>query len=269
MPEGHTTHRLARRHRKLLAGRPVAADSPQGRFAEGAARIDGALFSDADAYGKHLFHRYRAADGTALTLHVHLGLYGRWTEHEPPGPQPTAGTRLRLVGDGIVLHLAGPTACELVDPAGEERILARLGPDPLRRDADPERSWAALRRRRTPIGAALLDQAVIAGVGNVFRAEALFLCGIHPERPANEVSRAEWDCLWDTLSRHLRTGVRLGRIVTRDPAEVGASGPGRIPDEERLYVYRRGGQPCRRCNAPVRRWELGARMMHACDSCQR
>lgn len=268
MPEGHTIHRLARLHRAALRGRPVAADSPQGRFAVGAARIDGATVDDVEAHGKHLFHRFTAAGGEPLTLHVHLGLFGRWRTHRLPGPPPTAGTRLRLATDEVALHLAGATTCELVDDDAEARIHARLGPDPLRRDADPERAWTALRRRRSPVGAALMDQSVIAGVGNVFRAESLFVCGIHPDRPASSVTREEWDCLWPTIVRMLRAGERAGRIVTVDPAEVGARSAGRIPDGKRVYVYRRTGEPCRRCGTPVRRWDMAARRVYACETCQ-
>jgi endonuclease VIII len=273
MPEGHTIHRLARLHRTTLVGRAVAADSPQGRFADGAARIDGCTVVGTEAYGKHLFHRYAAGAGSEggeeLTLHVHLGLFGRWRTHRPPGPPPTPGTRLRLRTEEALLHLAGPTACELVDPQREAAILARLGPDPLRDDADPERAWAALQRRRSPVGASLMDQSVLAGVGNVYRAEALFVCGIHPDRPAREVSRAEWERLWSTIVAMLRSGERAGRIITVEPAEVGASSASRIPPGERTYVYRRAGEPCRRCSGEVRRWDMANRRVYACDVCQR
>jgi endonuclease VIII len=268
VPEGHTIHRLARLHRRALVGRVVAADSPQGRFAEGAARLDGATATATEAWGKHLFHRYTGRGGDPLTLHVHLGLFGRWRTHRLPGPEPTPGTRLRLRTDAAVLHLAGATAVELVDPDAEAAILARLGPDPLRADADPERAWAALQRRRSPIGAALMDQSVLAGVGNVYRAEVLFLCGVHPDRPAREVSREEWECLWAHAVRLLRAGERAGRIVTVDPAEVGAPSAAKVPGSARVYVYRRTGEPCRRCGTPVGRWEMAARRVYACPTCQ-
>jgi endonuclease-8 len=255
-------------HRKALVGRVVTADSPQGRFNDGAARIDGSTMAGAEAYGKHLFQRYVATDGESLTLHVHLGLFGRWRTHRLPGPPPTAGTRLRLRTEAAVLHLAGATACELIDPSQEVAILRRLGPDPLRRDADPQRAWTALQRRRSSIGAALMDQSVLAGVGNVFRAEALFVCGIHPDRPAREVSCAEWGLLWSTLVAMLRAGERAGRIVTVDPAELGAASAAKLPPDERVYVYRRTGQGCRRCGTPVRRWDMAARRVYACDTCQ-
>jgi endonuclease VIII len=263
LPEGHTIHRYAREHRRVLRGRSVAASSPQGRFADGAALLDGRELVDAEGYGKHLFYRW---DG-GVTLHVHLGLYGAFRRYDGPAPAPTPGTRLELVADGTTLRLAGPTACELLDPPAEAAIRARLGPDPLRRDADPEVVRARLRRRRSPIGAALLDQSVLAGVGNVFRCEALFLHGIDPDRPAADLTAGEFDDLWATLARMLREGVRAGRIVTVDPAELGIPRRAMKPEDWR-YVYRRTDLPCRRCGTPVRSWTLAARTIYACPTCQ-
>ncbi|MFL6025524.1 MAG: DNA-formamidopyrimidine glycosylase family protein, partial [Friedmanniella sp.] len=94
MPEGHTIHRLARRHAKLLGGQTVRATSPQGRFADGAALIDGRQLETTDAWGKHLFHRY----GRDLWLHVHLGLYGKFTDGPLPAPAPRGALRVRLEG---------------------------------------------------------------------------------------------------------------------------------------------------------------------------
>ena len=180
MPEGHTVHRAARRQTALLAGGPLAASSPQGRFADGAAALDGRVLAEVEAVGKHLFYRFDRDE----VLHVHLGLFGRFREHPVPPPEPRGLIRLRLVGAEAAVDLSGPTACDLVGEEGRERIVARLGEDPLRPGADPERAIADLARRRVAIGAALLDQRIIAGLGNVFRAEVLFVCGVAPEREA-------------------------------------------------------------------------------------
>ena len=242
----------------------MQATSPQGRFAAGAALLDGQTLTDVDPYGKHLFYRW---DGGEV-LHVHLGLYGAFRQFNGDAPPPTPGTRLQLVtDDGVTLRLAGPTACDLVDPDEESRIRARLGPDPLHRGADEAAVRAALARRSTPIGAALLDQSILAGIGNVFRCEALFLCGIHPERPSKAVTDAEFACLWERLNTMLRDGVRAGRIVTVDPAELGISRR-RMRLEDSRYVYRRTDLPCRRCGTPIRSWTLGARTIYACPVCQ-
>lgn len=269
MPEGHTIHRAARLHRRALRGRPVRADSPQGRFAAGAAALDGCTLLDVEAHGKHLFYRWSSGD----TLHVHLGLFGKFRtvarQHpDEPLPPTTPGTRLRLVADDLVLQLAGPTDCSLMDPVEEDRVKARLGPDPLRSDADPEAMWAALRRRRIPIGAALLDQSVVSGIGNVYRCELLYVIGAWPGRPARELERDEFDALWSAGERFLRAGERSGRIITVDPTDVGARSAARLPAGKRHYVYRRTGLPCRRCATPVERWEVAARWMYACPVCQ-
>jgi DNA-formamidopyrimidine glycosylase len=263
LPEGHTIHRYANQHRRLLKGHTVAARSPQGRFAKGAALLDGLQLTDVEPYGKHLFYRF---DG-GLTLHVHLGLYGAFRQFDGDAPAPTPGTRLELATRDLTLRLAGPTACELIDPPTERAIRARLGPDPLRRDADVEAVRRAFARRRTPVGAVLLDQAVVAGIGNAFRAEALFVTGIDPQRPANELYREQFDQLWATLATMLRKGVQSGRIVTVSPAELGRSRQSRNVEDWR-YVYRRAGLPCRRCGTTVVSWPLAARPMYACPTCQ-
>lgn len=265
MPEGHTIHRYARLHRGALAGRTVRAASPQGRFATGARRLDGSRLTDVEAHGKHLFYRFSSAAGE-VSLHVHLGLFGRFVVARDPARAPTPGTRLVLDGGGTQLRLSGPTACELVDPDREDALRARLGPDPLRAD-DPAPVHAALRRRRVGIGQALLDQRVIAGVGNVYRAEALFLAGVHPDRPARSLPSHAVDDLWALLRRLLTDGERRGRIVTVQPQDRDRP-PSRLPRGERLYVYRRAGMPCRRCATPVASWELGGRAVYACPTCQ-
>lgn len=260
MPEGHTIHRAARRQAELLCGAPVAAGSPQGRFADGARHLDGRTLHAVDAVGKHLLYRFDDA-----VLHVHLGLFGRFDTHRAAPPAPRGAVRLRLEGHGGTVDLRGPTACELIDPPDEERLLARLGPDPLRADADPDRAWHRIHRSRRAIGALLMDQSVLAGVGNVFRAEALHVEGIHPSREGRSLSREEFDRLWATICRMLRDGERAGRIVTVSAEDAGVP-RSRIPRGERTYVYRQAA--CRRCGGPVRAWEMAGRRAWACESCQ-
>jgi endonuclease-8 len=161
--------------------------------------------------------------------------------------------------------LNGPTACEVIQPADRDRIAARLGQDPLRRDADPELAWERVRRSRAAIGTLLLNQSVIAGVGNIFRCDVLYALKIHPERPGRALDRHEFDQLWQTLQRMLRIGVRYNRIITADPAEVGKP-PSRMGREERLLIYKH--DVCRRCGGAIDRWELGNRTIYACGKCQ-
>jgi len=259
VPEGHTVHRLARRHTKLLRGAAVRVTSPQGRFAD-SALVDGQVFTGAEAWGKHLFHAY--ANG--LFVHVHLGIYGEFHEREP-GFVARDTTRMRMATDTVLLDLIGPTACEVVDAARRDEITARIGPDPLRRDADPERAWVRLSRRKGPIGPALLDQQLFAGVGNVFRAEALFVHGIHPETPIPAITREQFDALWATLTAMLRTGLKEGRIMTVDESEF-ALRRRDLTRENGRYVYRQ--EACLRCGTPVRRWDMAGRWSYACETCQ-
>lgn len=257
MPEGHTIHRLARTLLRDLRGDALRASSPQGRAVELAAAIDDTRLEQTDAHGKHLLARFSSGD----TVHVHLGLYGRVGRRRSPALEPRGLIRLRLEGERWTEDLSGPTACERLDPAQEAALLARLGPDPLRADADPERFAANLARRRIGIGAALLDQSVIAGVGNVYRAEALHALGMDPRRPARDLRAEEVDLLWATVARMLSDGVREGRIRTVERV------PGRrLRRGEAVHVYRQSA--CRACGGPVERFEQAARTMYACAACQ-
>ncbi len=263
MPEGHTLHRLARLHQRRYAGAAVRVSSPQGRFAD-AAMLDGRGFVRADAWGKHLFHHY---DGGPI-VHVHLGLYGTFREHRTPMPEPRGQVRMRIVGADYGTDLRGPTACEVIDEARVSAILDRLGPDPLRKDADPEAAWTRISKSGRAIGALLMDQSVMAGVGNVYRSELLFRHGIDPYRPGRDIDRAEFDAAWADLVDLMRIGVRRGRIITvRDEDDHGA--PAYRPRRPRTYVYRRAGEPCRLCGTPVSAAVMEGRNLFWCPGCQR
>lgn len=260
MPEGHTLHRLARDHDDLFGGTTVMVTSPQMKF-EGAELVNGRVLERSHAYGKHLFHDY----DTGQSVHVHLGLFGRFFRHDVPPPPPRDTCRMRVVNGSGAIDLVGATACELVTPDEVAAIMDRLGPDPLRPDADPDKAWAALQRRRVGIGRALMDQGVLAGVGNVFRAELLYVHGLHPEVPATDVSRETWESMWDTLVEWLRYGARYNRIVTTDPHDIGRP-RSRMTRDQRVHVYRR--EHCRACGSEIRRWDLAGRWAYACETCQ-
>jgi len=261
VPEGHTLHRLAREHRRLLVGHELRASSPQGRFAEGAALIDGSTLRGAEAYGKHLFHDY----GAGRHLHVHLGLYGKWVSNAQPAPEPWGALRLRLESPEAYADLRGATACELLTGAEVGALVTRLGPDPLRRGADPGAAWQRISRSRAPIASLLMDQSVVAGIGNVYRAELLFRHRVVPYLPGRELPRETWDAMWADLVTLMRAGVRAGRIVTTDPRDRPG---GRLTREKSHYVYRRTGLPCRVCGTPVSTAELLARNLYWCPRCQ-
>ena len=263
MPEGHTLHRLARLHQRKFGGQPVGVSSPQGRFADGAAIVNGRVLRRASAYGKHLFHHYAGGP----IVHVHLGLYGSFTDAEVPMPLPVGEVRMRMVGSDFGTDLRGPTACEVLDEAQVDAVLARLGPDPLRRDADPAGGWKRITKSQRQIGSLLMDQAVIAGVGNVYRNELLFRHGIDPYRPGKAVDEAEFDALWADLVELMRVGYARGKIrVVRPEHDRGA--PSYAPGRPRTYVYRRAGDPCRVCGTTVLTAVLEGRNVFWCPTCQ-
>jgi endonuclease-8 len=165
MPEGNTTHRLAQRHQRYFCGSPVAVSSPQGRFTEAAAVLDGLVLRRAEAHGKHLFRIYRPD----LVVHVHLGLYGAFTEAVLPVQPPRGLVRMRLIGSTHWADLRGPTACELLTDYEATAVCALLGPDPLRPDADPDWAWARISRSQAPLATLLMDQSVLAGVEHAAR----------------------------------------------------------------------------------------------------
>lgn len=260
MPEGHTIHRLAREHTAFLKGREVRVSSPQGRFADGAARLDGRRVTRVEPYGKHLWYSFRGIDDR---LHVHLGLYGKFTSGPLPPPEPRGALRLRLVTVDAYADLRGPTACELMTPPERAAVLARLGPDPLAATPLGAAAYRRISRSRVPLGALLMDQSVLAGVGNVYRAELLYRHGLSPFRPGNELSEAAFAALWEDLVMLMRAGVRTGRIVTTRP-EDRARRSGRATREDAYYVYRRAGLPCRVCGVPVRAEVMAGRKLFWC-----
>ena len=240
----------------------MKAASPQGRFEHGASVINNKSLVTSEAWGKHLFLTF---SGKTI-LHIHLGLIGKFRpqalEHDPSDT-----VRLRLEGSRA-WHLTGPQKCALITREESLRVIDDLGPDPLRRGSKWEDFASGLTNRKTPIAISLLDQSVIAGVGNVYRAEFLFLLGIHPERPSRDLAQTELEDLWKVSVSQLRQGVRLNRIVTVSQTDSGTS-PGRLKPEDALYVYKREGQPCRRCGSLIRVAKLAGRSCWWCDRCQR
>jgi endonuclease-8 len=275
MPEGHTLRRLADHLTDAFAGREVAVTSPQGRFAAEAALLDGSVLVTAESAGKHLFVTL-AGD---RVVHVHLGLIGSFdvVRDATSLPPPVGQVRLRLAaehGDGTVAYadLRGATRCALVTPAERDAVLAGLGPDPLRPDADPARAWHRVRASERPVGSLLMDQTVVAGVGNVYRAEVLFRHRVHPRRAGRSLRRAQFLAIWDDLQVLMADGVRTGRIDTVRPEHTPeAMGRDARRDDHggEVYVYRRTGLPCLVCGSTVRTEVLDGRNSFWCPRCQR
>ncbi len=264
MPEGHTIHRLARDLARDLTGHEVATDHRQDRFASGARALDGRVLDDTSALGKHLFlHWTETAERGPEVLHIHLGLFGRFRRQTLPAPVPSEALRIRLIGPDRAWDLTGAITCDLRAPDVLDEVAAKLGPDPLRSDADPHCFVTRVRRSGRAIGDLLLDQAVIAGVGNVYRAEVLHLVGIHPAREGRSLSEAELLAIWGTTVEQLRLGVRRNRIVTV-PLEGRAAS--RVRRADAVHVYKQAR--CRSCGSAVERSDVGGRNMFACATCQ-
>ncbi len=262
MPEGHTIHRLASDLLRDLHGAVVAASSPQGRFDAGPA--DDKVFAGALAVGKHLLLRFRDPEtdmDVPEEIHIHLGLFGKFKRFKNEAARDTGATRLRLVGAVYTWQLSGPIACEWMSPEEVQALRGRIGSDPLDATADPERAWATVARSRRPIGSLLLDQSAFSGIGNVYRAELLFLLGVHPELPSKALGRARFDELWRLSVELLARGVRERRIATT-PKVPGV----RATKRESLYVYKR--RECRRCSGPIVAIQLAGRPIYCCERCQ-
>ncbi|MCS0638070.1 Fpg/Nei family DNA glycosylase [Streptomyces sp. LP05-1] len=280
MPEGHTIHRLAADYRERFGGRAVRVTSPQGKFTDAAALLDGTVLERTEAHGKHLFLGFGglggsggsdAFDGPAEWVHIHLGLFGKVRFGHRPAPPPTDTVRLRLANPEAYVDLRGPTTCALITDPEKAAIHDRLGPDPLRPDDDPEKAWRRISRSRTTVAALLMDQKVVAGVGNVYRAEVLFRHGIDPYRAGKDLSRAEWTAIWDDLVVLMREGVRLNRIDTVRPEHTpeAMGRPPRVDDHGgEVYVYRRANLPCHICGNEIRTADLAARNLFWCPACQ-
>jgi endonuclease-8 len=276
MPEGHTLRRLADDLTAAFAGRAVRVSSPQGRFAGDAEQVDGSRVLGADSAGKHLFVEL---EGERF-VHVHLGLIGQLDVHTgvEEVPEPVGQVRLRLVsvpsGDPrgtSDADLRGAIVCDLIGPARRAEVLGRLGPDPLRSDADPDLAWRRISRSHRPIGDLLMDQKVLAGVGNVYRAEVLFRHRIHPLRPGKTLRVGQWRAMWADLVELMAEGVRTGRIDTVRPEHT-PEAMGRPPRADdhggEVYVYRRTSMPCLLCGSTVRTGELVGRNIFWCPQCQ-
>jgi endonuclease-8 len=275
MPEGHTLRRLADDLTAAFAGRPAAVTSPQGRFAAGAATVDGATVLGAESAGKHLFVEFEGE----RVIHVHLGLIGKFDVHTgvEAVPAPVGQVRLRMVTAGSAragaayADLRGATQCDLMTTAEQAAVVARLGPDPLRADADPLQAWRRISRSHRPIGDLLMDQEVLAGVGNVYRAEILFRHRMHPLRPGRTLRQGQFRAMWDDLVALMAEGVRTGRIDTVRPEHT-PEAMGRPPRRDdhggEVYVYRRTGQPCLVCGSRVRTGVLVGRNLFWCGQCQ-
>ncbi len=333
MPEGHSVHRITRQFARHFVGDRVAVSSPQGRFADGAALLDGRTMTDARAVGKQMFLEF----DDAFWLRVHLGIYGAWDfsgsvsqdatqrsaggrmgqtnqrgtepdeapdarttvvgEHEDSlasigaprrtrlrmaeadtetevdstfPPEPVGQVRVRLLTESAVADLRGPTACEVLDAAAVQAVVDALGPDPENDDpeAGEQRMLERVRRRRVPIALLLMDQSVVSGIGNVYRAEMLFRARLDPFATGASLPDDIVRDLWRDWRYLLGVGIETGQMLTMDNLDEEAQRAALRNRADRHWVYKREGLPCRICGTHITMQLLGARKLYWCPNCQ-
>merc|ERR1719253_1419733 len=192
-------------------------------------------------------------------MHVHFGMAGAFAVYKKEEPETTPNTRLRLedaVAAGnpsLSAHLSAMTVEHGTLASMYDRAIDKLGPDPLREDAKPQRfiEHCTSTKSKKPIGTVLMDQSAIAGVGNIYRSECLYEAGIHPEQPANTLSVPELTRLWSTITKQMQAGFKTGSIWGK------RSGP---------QCYDRARSTC---GGKVREWTMGGRNVFACAKKQR
>jgi endonuclease-8 len=263
MPEGHTIRHLATAHSYGFVGEKVETSSPQGRFLEGADLLNGQVMTNTSAHGKHLFLHFEKD-----ILHVHLGLYGWFSLYKNKSRQPKDSVRLRIENDRYLSDLVGPTACEIYDFQMMQNKISKLGPDPIHENADPEKAWVKIKKSSKTFGALLMDQSVIAGIGNVYRAELLFLSKISPFTPGKEINEEQFATVWSDACRLLKLGAEDGKIKTVFSEHL-------LEEEVKLhgctqysYVYKRTNQFCRLCKQVIKSDKLDGRTVYWCPTCQ-
>lgn len=318
MPEGHSVHRIARQFGLHFVGKTVAASSPQGRFAAGAAQIDGHDMIEAKAVGKQMFLEF----DNDLWLRVHLGMYGAWDfagditadatmasangrmgqtnqrgtvvgafedslssigaprrtrlrmaeqeKLEAPAdtfpPEPIGAVRVRLLTDATCADLRGPTACDILTPDEVQSVIDKLGPDPLvdKGKAAEDRFAATVLKKPTPICLLLMDQSVVSGIGNVYRAELLFRARLNPFTPGRDLPEETVRALWKDWAKLLKIGVATGQMMTMDGLSKKAYDGALASRSDRHWVYHRTGLPCRVCGTPILMQEVGGRKLYWC-----
>ena len=186
-------------------------------------------------------------------------------------PPPIVGqVRLRLMTDVTAADLRGPTACVLQTPDEVLATIAKLGPDPLVGDPmeNEERFVRVVRKKQTPIALLLMDQSVVSGIGNVYRAEMLFRQRLNPHTPGRDVPEDVVRALWRDWVRLIAVGVETGQMMTMDDLSTDQYRAAMASRDDRHWVYHRAGLPCRVCGTEIALEEIGARKLYWCPYCQ-
>lgn len=258
MPEGDTVFLAATRLNKALGGRVLTKTDFR---VPSLATVDlsGRVLESVTPRGKHLL--FRVEGGT--TIHTHYRMEGSWHLYRPDQSWRGPHHQVRAVlttEDWVAVGIRLPVV-EIVPTEREVDVVGHLGPDPLAPDWDAAEAVRLLRERgRDHIGTVLLDQSVIAGPGNVYKSEVCFLRGVHPRTRVADV--ADLEGMVDLLARLMQANRTTGMQITTGDTRRGRT----------QWVYGRAGEPCRRCNAPVRRATHdgygGERVTFWCPRCQ-
>jgi endonuclease-8 len=272
VPEGDTIYRAAKALHRALAGRVVT------RFESVYPAVDrvadkhpivGTTIEEASALGKHLLITFSGG----LVLRTHMRMNGSWHLYRVGARWQRPARDMRVLVATAEVEAVGfnvPVA-ELLTARelARHRQLRELGPDWLAVEFDRGEAISRMRDRgREAVAEVLLDQRVAAGIGNVFKSEILFLAGIHPFTPVSALADEQLDCVVDVAREQLSANV-LGRAETLSPF-TGRRTTRSLDPNKRLWVYGRGGQPCRRCGAriEVRKTGVDARVTYWCPHCQ-
>jgi len=270
MPEGDTIFRAARTLHRALAGQVVTqfetAYAPVARVHDDTP-VTGRTIDAVESRGKHLVMRFSGD----LALRTHMRMHGSWHIYRPGErwQRPRAAMRV-LVGTAtfVAVGFDVPDAELTRTSALDAGAVGRLGPDLLANAFDAPDALRRLRARGdAPIAEALLDQRVMAGIGNEFKSEALFEGGVDPFAPVGTISDERLAALIAIARRQLAANVREGSM----PRARGRRTTGRMAPEEGVWVYGRGGRPCRRCGTPIAsaKQGVGARLTYWCPTCQK
>lgn len=237
------------------------ATSPNGKFKEGAKAIHNRPLSRIEAIGKNLFYFWGEKRSSSTVVHIHFGMSGQFKTAGLAALEAGPNTRLQLVNEeeDICAHLSAMTVQHGAVDFYEAKKQS-LGQDPLREDADKELVWEAFKKSRKSVGLLLMDQSVIAGLGNIYRAEVLFKAGVHPEQPGNTIDYESFNNIWEISKDLLYRGFQTGSILTVDAKE------NLPPPWTRRYVYNHSS--CGRCGSSVRTWNMSGRTCYACPTCQ-
>jgi formamidopyrimidine-DNA glycosylase len=245
-------------------GRLTAPEDPR----EVGMELDGERFAGVGRRGKYLLFGFE----TGRTLVVHLRMTG-WFHHRPPGSSEPEPTHIRAVfglDDGSTLLYCDQRrfgTMRLIEPGGLDAYLKpRAGPEPLSPEWSPRRLRADVGGRRAPVKALLLNQGIVAGVGNIYADEALWQARIHPLRPGGSLSAAEVRRLHVAVVESLERGIDSRGASIRDYRDVDGE---RGAMQERFAVYARTGEPCLRCGTPIEKIRVAQRGTHLCPRCTR